>query len=100
VLAGTRGLVCNKAQSETHTSIQVQPEQSGIPCAVVLRLIPCSPWRRIPFASIAGGLKILRSPVGIATSPPGWHQPRVPEPHGFAVRRHRVRRARLSLTGI
>ena len=29
-----------------------------------LRLIPCSPWRRIPLASIAGGLK--------ASSKPGW----------------------------
>ena len=47
-----------------HTSIQVQPEQPGIPCAMVLRLIPCSPWRRIPFASIAGGLKDCRNPVG------------------------------------
>jgi len=30
----TRGLVCNKCE-ETHTSIQVQLEHSGIPCAVV-----------------------------------------------------------------
>jgi hypothetical protein len=38
-----------------HTSIQVQSEHSGIPCAMVLRLMPRSPWRRIPFASIAAG---------------------------------------------
>jgi hypothetical protein len=29
----TRGLVCKKG-SETHTSIQVQSEHSGIPCAM------------------------------------------------------------------
>ncbi len=35
------------ARKETHTSIQVQRRQSGIPCAMVLRLMPCSPRRRI-----------------------------------------------------
>jgi hypothetical protein len=54
-----------------HTSIQVQPEQPGIPCAMGLRLIPSSPWRRIPFASIAGGLKVLRNPVGFLKTSAG-----------------------------
>jgi hypothetical protein len=31
--------------SKTHTSIQVQRKQSGLPCAMVLRLISCSPRR-------------------------------------------------------
>ena len=35
------------AQSKTHTSIQVQRRQSGLPCAMVLRLIPCSCVRKI-----------------------------------------------------
>ena len=47
---------CAKCAEEAHTSIQVQTEQSGIPCAMALRLMPCSPWRRIPLASIAAGL--------------------------------------------
>jgi len=34
-----------KAERKTHTSIQVQRKQSGLPCAMVLRLISCSPWR-------------------------------------------------------
>ena len=38
----TRGLVRKSAQ-KTHTSIQVQRRQSGIPCAMVLRLIARSP---------------------------------------------------------
>src|SRR6266850_1593602 len=29
----TRGLACKKCAQKTHTSIQVQTEQSGIPCA-------------------------------------------------------------------
>ena len=39
-----------------HTSIQVQPKHSGIPCAMALRHMPRSPWRRIRRASIAAGL--------------------------------------------
>ncbi|MEH2524808.1 hypothetical protein V1288_002717 [Bradyrhizobium sp. AZCC 2176] len=66
----TRGLVCNVGRS-AHTSIQVQPGHAGIPCAVVLRLIPRSPWRRIPFASIAGGLKAWRNPVGFLKTSAG-----------------------------
>ena len=63
VLAGTRDLVCNE-QTKTHTSIQVSAATSGLPCAMVLRLITRSPWRRIPLASIADELTICRSPVG------------------------------------
>ena len=55
---------CAKVRKRAHTSIQVPPGQPGIPCAMGLRLIPSSPWRRIPLASIAGGLKAL--------SKPGW----------------------------
>ena len=51
------------ALKNAHTSIQVQPKQPGIPRAMVLRLMPCSPWRRIPLASIASELtaRIARS---------------------------------------
>ena len=51
----TRGLVC-KLCEETHTSIQVQRKHSGIPCAMVLRLMPCSPRRRIRLVTVAAGL--------------------------------------------
>ena len=54
------------ALEDAHTSIQVQPEQPGIPCAMGLRLIPCSPRRRIPLASVAGGLKALAKPGWIS----------------------------------
>ena len=55
---------CAKVCKETHTSIQVQTEQSGIPCAMVLRLIPRSPRRRIRLVTVADGLKDCRNPVG------------------------------------
>ena len=41
------------ALKNAHTSIQVQPEQPGIPCAMALRLMPSSPRRRIRLASVA-----------------------------------------------
>ena len=41
----TRGLVCNSAQ-KTHTSIQVQRRQSGIPCAMVYGLFRALPGDR------------------------------------------------------
>jgi hypothetical protein len=44
------------AQRNTHTSIQVQRRQSGIPCAMALRLMPRSPRRRIRLVTVAAGL--------------------------------------------
>jgi hypothetical protein len=55
---------CAIVRRKTHTSIRVQPRHSGIPCAVVLRLMPRSPRRRIPFASVADGLKACRTRLG------------------------------------
>ena len=57
----TRGLVCKVAQRKAHTSIQVQRRQSGIPCAMVLRLMLCSPRRRIRLVTVAAGLMADRS---------------------------------------
>ena len=56
------------AQRKAHTSIQVQRKQSGIPCAMALRLMPCSPRRRIRLVTVAAGLRLI-DPVG-STSPP------------------------------
>jgi hypothetical protein len=53
------------AQRSAHTSIQVQRRASGLPCAMALRLMPCSPRRRIPLASVIGELAVLRDPVGL-----------------------------------
>src|SRR5260370_38239950 len=57
---------CATCTKETHTSIQVQRRHPGIPCAMVLRLITRSPRRRIPFATVIRGLKVLQNPVGPA----------------------------------
>jgi hypothetical protein len=54
------------ALRNTHTSKQVQPEQPGIPRAMVLQLMPRSPWRRIPLASIPGELTARISRSGFA----------------------------------
>jgi hypothetical protein len=47
------------AQRNAHTSIQVQRRQSGIPCAMVLRLMPRSPRRRIRLVTVAAGLMAI-----------------------------------------
>ena len=53
---------------KAHTSIQVQPKQSGIPCAMGRRLMPWSPRSRIPLASVTAGLMVHRSGwIGYAT---------------------------------
>src|SRR6266566_2123944 len=49
---------------KTHTSIQVQRKHSGIPRAMVLRLMAYSPRRRIRLVTVIGGLAVLRDPVG------------------------------------
>ena len=51
-----------KLCEETHTSIQVQSEHPGIPCAMVLRLMPRSPRRRIRLVTVIGELAVLRKP--------------------------------------
>src|ERR1700692_4269398 len=57
-----------KCTTKTHTSIQVQRRQSGIPCAMVLRLVSCSPRRSGFFGTVA--LRILARPPGRARAPP------------------------------
>src|SRR6266545_3677342 len=52
------------AQKNAHTSIQVQRRQSGIPCAMALRLISRSPRRRIRLVTVIGGLKVWRTRLG------------------------------------
>jgi hypothetical protein len=64
VPAGTRGLVCKSADRGAHEHTGIS-QTSGLPCAMVLRLIPRSPRRRIRLASVANGLAIHRSPVGL-----------------------------------
>ena len=55
---------CAKVQ-KTHTSIQVQSEHSDIPRAMALRLIPCSPRRRIRLVTVVSELMALPRPVGL-----------------------------------
>ena len=50
-----------KCARNAHTSIQVQSEHSGIPCAMALRLMPRSPRRRIRLVTVAAGSMADRS---------------------------------------
>ena len=70
-------------------------EASGIPCVMALRLMPCSPRRRIRLVTVACGFCDPSTRSGLNVSPPTWHQQRVSGPHGFAVRLNVVRPAHL-----
>ena len=59
------------ARGSAHTSIQVQPEHSGIPCAMGLRLMPRSPRRRIRFVTVASRIEDLSKPGWADASPQG-----------------------------
>src|SRR6185437_2250162 len=54
---------CAKECGDAHEHTG-QRRASDIPCAMVLRLMPGSPRRRIRLASVAGGLKDCSDPVG------------------------------------
>ena len=91
---------CAKLCEETHASIQVQRRHSGIPRAMVLRLMPCSPRRRIRLVTVVCGLMARQGPVEPDMPPRTWRQQRASGPHGFAVRVCVVRPARRGpLTG-
>ncbi|MET4760443.1 hypothetical protein ABH975_003507 [Bradyrhizobium ottawaense] len=65
-----------------------QPEHPGLPCAVALRLMSCSPRGALHYCPrrLADGWRMR--PVGRHPSPQDLaHRPRAPEPHDFAVRR-------------
>jgi hypothetical protein len=57
---------CAISAEKAHTSIQASAGASGLPCAMVLRLKPRSPWRRIRLASIAGELTARIARLGFA----------------------------------
>ena len=61
----TRGLVCNSAKQTRTRAYRYSRKHSGIPCAVVLRLMPRSLRRRIRLASVTAGLLTDRIPVGL-----------------------------------
>jgi len=70
--AGRRLAPVAPAQKNAHAmrkGEQVEPEHPGLPCAAVWWLMPGSPWRRIPFVTIASRIDGESEPVG-STSPP------------------------------
>ena len=72
--------IVRKENAHEHTG---KSEHSGIPCAMALRLMPCSPRRRIRLASVVGELAADRTRSGRLRLRTTWHQPRVSGPHGL-----------------
>jgi hypothetical protein len=73
---------------KTHTSIQVQRRQSGLPCAMVLQLISCSPRRDLACLSPSSPRSLLLRNSTPATGASG--------PHDFAVRFSHARQSQPS----
>jgi hypothetical protein len=82
----TRGLVCPLRLERTHTSIQVQPEHPGIPCAMVLRLISCSPRGPGFLAPVIGVDCEASRRLGASVGAPGPHDFAVRAPRSFVLR--------------
>jgi len=76
---------------QTHTSIQVQRRQSGIPCAMVLRLISRSPRRSGFLVTVACGLKVWSARSGSQRHRRLDAGVEASGPHDFAVRESAVR---------
>ena len=80
---------CAKGREKAHTSIQVQRKQSGLPCAMALRLIPCSPRRdHSLFVTVAHRKRELSANLTPAIGASG--------PHDFAVRFSHARQSQPS----
>jgi hypothetical protein len=77
---------CAKVDKKTHMNIQVQRKQSGLPCAMVLQLIPCSPRRdQSLFVTVIPRKRELPKDLTPAIGASG--------PHDFAVRLSRARQS-------
>jgi hypothetical protein len=72
---------------KAHTSIQVQAEHPGLPCAVALRLTSCSP-RRTAFLPPSSPRSFASLGLNASTATSG--------PHDFAVRLSHTRQSQLS----
>jgi hypothetical protein len=55
----TRGLVCKIVRRCAHEDTG-EAEASDIPCAMALRLMPCSPGRRVLFVTLVGEYGLVR----------------------------------------
>ena len=71
---------CAICAKETHTSIQVKRRQSGLPCAMVLRLISCSPRRSGFLATVTS---VMRSIIASLT-PASRRQDHTTSPYASA----------------
>ena len=92
---------CAQLCEETHTSIQVQRKHSGIPRAMALRLMPCSPRRRIRLVTVISGSMAYPTRLGRIASADLAPATGARTTTGFAVRdpcfARRFRRAQVPI---
>jgi hypothetical protein len=79
----------SRAKYEKHTSVvtTVTPDPTRhSPRNGFNSLYRALPGERILVVTVTGGLKADQTRSSLISPPPAWHQQRVSEPHGFAVR--------------
>ena len=88
---------CTKESAHEHTG---QRRQSGIPCAMVLRLMPCSPRRRIRLVTVACGSGLVQARSGRRVSTDLTSATDARSTRFCRTLQHRSSACRRSLTGL
>jgi hypothetical protein len=88
---------CTKESAHEHTG---QRRQSDIPCAMALRLMPCSPRRRIRLVTVACGLRLVQARSGRRVSTSLTSATDARTTRFCRTLQHRPSACRRSLTGL
>jgi hypothetical protein len=88
---------CTKESAHEHTG---QRRQSDIPCAMALRLMPCSPRRRIRLVTVVCGLRLVQARSGRRVSTDLTSATDARPTRFCRTLQHRSSACRRSLTGL
>ena len=93
----SRVQICAKESAHEHTG---SAEASDIPCAMALRLMPCSPRRRIRLVTVACGLRLVQARSGRRVSTDLTSATDARPTRFCRTLQHRSSACRRSLTGL
>src|SRR5258707_3712703 len=87
-MPGAAAPAASHANVKWHTSVVTTGSDGStdIPAQWFYGLFRALPGDRILVVTVANGLKADQTRSDLISPPPAWHQQRVSEPHGFAVR--------------
>ena len=82
----TRSLACKIKQAHERSHHRFTGVDPAFPAQWFYGLYRALPGERILVVTVTSGLKARQTRSDLISPPPAWHQQRVSEPHGFAVR--------------